>query len=168
MRLMDGLMAIPSILLAIGIIAITRASVRGVLLAIAIPEIPRVVRLVQGVVLTLREQPYVEPPAGWEAACLRILSPPPPAQHAGAAHRAGHVHLRGRDPDRGGLGLPRRRHAARDSVWGNIMAEGRTNFQVGPWMILFPERSCARRRPGGEPGGDGLRDLLDPRFARRL
>src|SRR5262245_61614544 len=73
MRLMDGLMAIPSILLAIAIIAITRASVRGVLLAIAIPEIPRVVRLVRGVVLTLREQPYVEATRGLGSGLSRIL-----------------------------------------------------------------------------------------------
>ena len=73
MRLMDGLMAIPSILLAIAIIAITRASVRGVLLAITVPEIPRVVRLVRGVVLTLREQPYVEATRALGSGIPRIL-----------------------------------------------------------------------------------------------
>ena len=60
MRVMDGLMSIPPILLAIALMALTRASVQNVVVAITIAEFPRVSRLVRGVVLSLREQPYVE------------------------------------------------------------------------------------------------------------
>src|SRR3712207_7036217 len=59
MRIMDGLMSIPPILLAIAMMALTRASVQNVIIAITIAEVPRVSRLVRGVVLSLREQPYV-------------------------------------------------------------------------------------------------------------
>src|SRR6185369_11942051 len=60
MRVMDGLMAIPSILLAIAVVSLSGASLWTVLVAITIPEIPRVARLVRSVVLSAREEPYVE------------------------------------------------------------------------------------------------------------
>ena len=60
MRVMDGLMAIPSILLAIAVVSLSGASVMTVLIAITIPEVPRVARLVRSVVLAAREEPYVE------------------------------------------------------------------------------------------------------------
>jgi peptide/nickel transport system permease protein len=60
MRIMDGLMSIPPILLAVALMALTRASIENVIMAITIAEIPRVSRLVRGVVLSLREQPYVD------------------------------------------------------------------------------------------------------------
>jgi peptide/nickel transport system permease protein len=168
MRLMDGLMAIPSILLAIAIIAITRASVRGVLLAIAIPEIPRVVRLVRGIVLTLREQPYVEATRGLGSGLLRIL-----VRHllpntlapliVQATYICAVAILIEAALGFLGAGTP-----PEIPSWGNIMAEGRTNFQVGPWMILFPGTFLALVVLAVNLVGDGLRDLLDPRFARRL
>ena len=168
MRLMDGLMAIPSILLAIAIIAITRASVRGVLLAIAIPEIPRVVRLVRGIVLTLREQPYVEATRGLGSGLPRIL-----VRHllpntlapltVQATYICAVAILIEAALGFLGAGTP-----PEIPSWGNIMAEGRTNFQVGPWMILFPGTFLALVVLAVNLVGDGLRDLLDPRFARRL
>ena len=57
MRIMDALMAIPSILLAIALVALNGPSIWSVIFAITIPEIPRVVRLVRSVVLTAREEP---------------------------------------------------------------------------------------------------------------
>jgi peptide/nickel transport system permease protein len=168
MRLMDGLMAIPSILLAIAIIAITRASVRGVLLAIAVPEIPRVVRLVRGIVLTLREQPYVEATRALGSGVPRIL-----ARHllpntlapltVQATYICAVAILIEAALGFLGAGTP-----PEIPSWGNIMAEGRTNFQVGPWMILFPGTFLAAIVLAVNLVGDGLRDLLDPRFARRL
>jgi peptide/nickel transport system permease protein len=168
MRLMDGLMAIPSILLAIAIIAITRASVRGVLLAITIPEIPRVVRLVRGIVLTLREQPYVEATRALGSGVPRIL-----VRHllpntlapliVQATYICAVAILIEAALGFLGAGTP-----PEIPSWGNIMAEGRTNFQVGPWMILFPGAFLAVVVLAVNLVGDGLRDLLDPRFARRL
>src|SRR5882724_7843990 len=60
MRLMDGIMAIPAILLAIALVSLMGSSVRVVIVAITIPEIPRVTRLVRSVVLSVRELPYVD------------------------------------------------------------------------------------------------------------
>ena len=60
MRFMDGLMAIPAILLAIGLISVFRAGLFAVIVAIVVPEVPRVVRLVRSIVLSIREEPYVE------------------------------------------------------------------------------------------------------------
>src|SRR5881392_1103014 len=60
MRIMDGLMSIPEVLIAIALMALTRASMGNVIFAITVAQVPRVTRLVRGVVLTLREQPYVE------------------------------------------------------------------------------------------------------------
>ena len=168
MRMMDGLMAIPSILLAIAIIAITRASVRGVLLAIAIPEIPRVVRLVRGIVLTLREQPYVEATRGLGSGLPRILLRHLlPNTLAPLTVQATYICAVAILIEAAlgflGAGTP-----PEIPSWGNIMAEGRTNFQVGPWMILFPGAFLALVVLAVNLVGDGLRDLLDPRFARRL
>jgi peptide/nickel transport system permease protein len=168
MRLMDGLMAIPSILLAIAIIAITRASVRGVLLAITIPEIPRVVRLVRGIVLTLREQPYVEATRALGSGIPRILSRHLlPNTLAPLTVQATYICAVAILIEAAlgflGAGTP-----PEIPSWGNIMAEGRTNFQVGPWMILFPGTFLAVVVLAVNLVGDGLRDLLDPRFARRL
>jgi peptide/nickel transport system permease protein len=168
MRVMDGLMAIPSILLAIAIIAITRASVRGVLVAIAVPEIPRVVRLVRGIVLTLREQPYVEATralgSGVPRILLRHLLPNTLAPLTVQATYICAVAVL----IEAALGFLGAGTPPEIPSWGNIMAEGRTNFQVGPWMILFPGTFLALIVLAVNLVGDGLRDLLDPRFARRL
>jgi peptide/nickel transport system permease protein len=92
MRVMDGLMAIPGILIAIALVAMWRASLITVVIAIAIPEIPRVVRLVRSLVLTIREEPYVEAAISLGTPTYKIMLAPHPAQHRGAADRAGHLH----------------------------------------------------------------------------
>ena len=168
MRIMDGLMAIPAILLAIALIAITRASVQTVLVAITIPEIPRVVRLVRGIVLTLREQPFIE-------AATAIGTPLPtilrrhllPNTLAPLVVQATYICAAAVLVEAAlgflGAGTP-----PEIPSWGNIMAEGRTSFQIGPWTILFPGVFLAATVLAINLVGDGLRDLLDPRVARRL
>ena len=168
MRIMDGLMAVPSILLAIALITVTRASVQSVLVAITIPEVPRVVRLVRGVVLTLREQPYVEAARAsgqtvpW--ILVRHLLPntvaPLTVQATYACAAAILIEA--------ALGFLGAGTPPEIPSWGNIIAEGRTYFQVGPWMILFPGAFLAATVLAVNLVGDGLRDLLDPRLARRL
>jgi peptide/nickel transport system permease protein len=168
MRVMDGLMAIPAILLAIALIALTRASVQTVLIAITIPEIPRVVRLVRGIVLSLREQPYIE-------AAVAIGTPIPTilARHllpntlAPLIVQATYI-CAAAVLIEAGLGFLGAGTPPEIPSWGNIMAEGRTYFQVGPWMILFPGVFLATTVLAINLVGDGLRDLLDPRIARRL
>ena len=168
MRVMDGLMAIPAILLAIALIAVTRASVQTVLLAITIPEIPRVVRLVRGVVLTLREQPYVEAATAigspFTTILVRHLLPNTLAPLiVQATYICAAAVLIEAALGFLGAGTP-----PEIPSWGNIMAEGRTSFQVGPWTILFPGVFLAATVLAINLVGDGLRDLLDPRLARRL
>ena len=113
MRFMDGLMAIPGILLAIALMAVTRASLTTVIVAITIPEIPRVARLVRSLALTLREQLFVE---AAHAVGTRLAHHPVAAraaQHGGAADRAGHLRRRLGGADRGVAVVPGRRHPGR-------------------------------------------------------
>ena len=168
MRVMDGLMAIPGILLAIALIAVTKASVQTVVIAITIPEIPRVVRLVRGIVLSLREQPYIEAATaigtGVPTILVRHLLPntlaPLIVQATYICAAAVLIEA--------GLGFLGAGTPPEIPSWGNIMAEGRTSFQIGPWMILFPGVFLATTVLAVNLVGDGLRDLLDPRMARRL
>ena len=161
-------MAIPSILLAIALITLTKASVPGVLVAITVPEIPRVVRLVRGIVLTLREQPYIEAATAIGTGVTKIL-----VRHllpntlAPLVVQATYI-CAAAVLIEAGLGFLGAGTAPEIPSWGNIMAEGRTYFQVSPWMILFPGLFLATTVLAVNLVGDGLRDLLDPRIARRM
>ena len=142
---MDGLMTVPAILLAIALIAVTRASVWSVLVAITIPEVPRVVRLVRGIVLTLREQPFVEAATalgvGGPTILVRHLLPNTLAPlTVQATYACGAPILIESGLGFLGAGMPPEIRS-----WGNVMGEGRIYFQVGPWMILFPGPSWPPR-----------------------
>ena len=168
MRIMDGIMAIPGVLLAIALIAVAGASLMNVIIAITIPEIPRVVRLVRSVVLTIREQPYVE-------AAISVGSP---------LHKILIKHIL---PNTVAPLIVQATFVCASAVvieailsflgagtppeipsWGNVMAEGRIYFQVAPWILFFPGALLAITVLAVNILGDGLRDSLDPRIARRL
>jgi peptide/nickel transport system permease protein len=166
MRVMDGLMAIPDILLAIALMAVIRASVSNVLIAITIPQIPRVVRLVRAVVMTISERPYIEAAHSTGTPFGRILTRHllpntiaplvVQATYVGAAAvltEAGLSFL--------GAGTP-----PNIPSWGNMMAEGRSFFQIATWIILFPGAFLAMTILAVNLLGDGLRDTLDPRLRR--
>jgi len=168
MRIMDGLMAIPEILLAIVLVAITSASIQNVIMAITIPEVPRVARLVRSVVLTLREQPYVEAAVsigtGLPKLLFRHILPNTVAPlivqmtyvFASAVIMEALLGFIG-------AGTP-----PEIPSWGNIMAEGRIYFQLAPWIIFFPGAFLTLTVLAVNVFGDGLRDMLDPRLARRM
>jgi peptide/nickel transport system permease protein len=168
MRAMDGLMSIPPILLAIALMALTRASVQNVILAITIAEIPRVARLVRGVVLSLREQPYVDAAiaAGTSTPViiLRHILPnviaPLTVQ---ATYICGGAMIVESILSFIGAGTP-----PMIPSWGNIMADGRTLWQVKPYIILFPAIFLSLTVLAVNLLGDGLRDALDPRMAKRV
>jgi peptide/nickel transport system permease protein len=168
MRVMDGLMAVPTILLAIAMMTVTRASVRSVILAITIPEIPRVVRLVRSVVLSLREQPYVEAATALGTSVPKILvrhllpNTVAPLTVQATYICAAAILIEA------ALGFLGAGTPPEIPSWGNIIAAGRTSFQIGPWMILFPGLFLAVTVLAVNLVGDGLRDLLDPRIARRM
>ncbi|OZI30312.1 peptide ABC transporter permease [Bordetella genomosp. 10] len=167
MRIMDGFMSIPTILLAIALISVTRPSMKNVILAITVAEIPRVVRLIRGLVLTLREQPYVEAAASSGAGTLRIVCKhifpnTIAALTVQATYICGVAILAEASLSFIGAGVP-------PSVpsWGNIMAEGRTLWQVKPYLIAFPAVFLSITILAINMLGDGLRDAIDPRMNRR-
>ena len=139
MRVMDGLMSIPAILLAIALMSVARASILTVILAITVVEIPRVVRLVRSVVLTLREQTYVEAAVIAGTRPGRIVLQAHPAQYPGAADRADDLHLRRRHAGRVDPELPRRRHAAGGAELGQHHGRG---------PHLLPDRALADPQSG--------------------
>jgi peptide/nickel transport system permease protein len=168
MRVMDGLMAIPAILLAIGLVSISRAGLRTVIVAIVIPEVPRVVRLVRSVVLSIREEPYVE-----AAVALGARTPTLLARHVlpntlaplvvQATFICASAILVEAILSFLGVGIP-----PETPTWGNIMAEGRALFRILPHNILFPGVFLAATVLAVNILGDGLRDMLDPRIRTRL
>jgi len=168
MRFMDGIMAIPSILLAIALVSLTGASVGIVIVAISIPEIPRVVRLVRSVVLTIREQPYVEAAISVGARLPKILLRHIlPNTLAPLIVQATYVCASAMITEAIlsflGAGTP-----PDIPSWGNIIAEGRQYFQRAPWIIFFPGIFLTITVLAVNILGDGLRDGLDPRIARQM
>ena len=168
MRGMDGLMSIPQILLAIALMALTRASVQNVIIAISITESPRVCRLVRGVVLSLREQPYVEaaiasgtrvPVIIWKHILPNTLAP----LMVQATFICASAMITEATLSFIGAGTP-----PIIPSWGNIMAEGRALWQVKPYIVFFPAIFLSITVLAVNLLGDGLRDALDPRLAKRL
>lgn len=167
MRVMDGVMAIPSILLAVALIALTGASLKNVIIAITVAEIPRVARLVRSVVLSLKEQPFVEAAitAGtpffailWRHVLPNTLAP---LLVQGTYIFASAV-LTEAILSFIGAGTP-------PSIpsWGNIIAEGRTVFHIAPHIVLLPGLALSVTVLAVNLLGDGLRDHFDPRFVSR-
>ena len=168
MRFMDGIMAIPSILLAIALVSLTGASVGIVIVAISIPEIPRVVRLVRSVVLTIREQPYVEAAISVGARLPKILLRHIlPNTLAPLIVQATYVCASAMITEAIlsflGAGTP-----PDIPSWGNVISEGRQYFQRAPWIIFFPGVFLTITVLAVNILGDRLRDGLDPRIARQM
>lgn len=168
MRIMDGMMAIPGILLAVALMTLMQASIQTVVIAIALPEIPRVVRLVRSLVLTIREQPYIQAAEAMGTRLPVIL-----ARHvvpnlltplivqasficASAMIFEAYLSFLG-------AGTP-----PEVPSWGNIMADGRSVVQLAFGVILYPGLFLGFTVLAVNLVGDGLRDLLDPRIAKKL
>ena len=168
MRIMDGLMSIPAVLIAIALMALTRASLQNVIFAITIAEVPRITRLVRGVVLTLRELPFVEAALASGTGFFRILwrhivpNTLPPLFVQGTFTAASAMIIEAILSFLG-AGTP-----PTIPSWGNIMAEVRSLFQVAYYIMLFPGIMLSVTMLAMNLLGDGLRDALDPRLARRM
>jgi peptide/nickel transport system permease protein len=168
MRVMDGLMAIPGVLLAIALVSLSGASRLTVIIAITVPEIPRVVRLVRSVVLTVREEPYVEAAvaAGTRLPAIltrHVLPNCVPALIVQATYVCASAMLTEAILSFLGAGTP-----PEIPSWGNMMSEGRAFFPIAPRIILFPGVALAVMILAINVLGDGLRDRLDPKLARRV
>jgi len=168
MRIMDGIMSVPSIVLAVALVAVSGSNMGTVLVAIIVPEFPRVVRLVRGVILNLRSEPFVE-------AAISLGTPLPsllwrhmipnttaPLIIQGSFILASAI-LTEAALSFLGVGLP-----ANVPSWGNIMSEGRTYFQLLPGMIFFPGIVLALTVLSINLIGDALRDILDPKLGGRV
>lgn len=167
MRVADGLMAIPSVLLAIAMVSVLGGGFLTVIIAITVPEVPRTARLMRSVVLTIRELPFIS-----AAVCVGSSTSKIMLQHiipnavgaltvqatfvcaAAVLSEAALSFL--------GVGTP-----AEIPSWGNVMASGRQYFQIAPWVILFPGAFLSLMVLSINVLGDHLRDILDPRLARR-
>lgn len=168
MRIMDGVMAIPGILLAIALVTIARPSVATVVIAIAIPEIPRVVRLVRSIVLSIREQPYIDAARSigtrFHWLLLRHVLPNTIAPLivqgtficASATLAEAYLSFLG-------AGVP-----PPTPTWGSVIAEGRNVLQLAVWIVLYPGLFLGATVLSINLIGDGLRDMLDPRLSRSL
>ncbi|NCW34165.1 MAG: ABC transporter permease [Betaproteobacteria bacterium] len=168
MRVMDGLMAIPSILIAIALVALWRGSITTVIIAITIPEIPRVTRLVRSLVLSIREEPYVEAAIAigtptWKIMLFHILPNTVAPLVVQGTYICAAAILVEAILSFLGVGLP-----PDIPTWGNIMAEGRPQFIQYPHNIFFPGIFLAITVLAVNILGDGLRDTLDPKMAKRL
>lgn len=168
MRIMDGVMAIPAILIAIALVAVWRGSLPTVIIAIAVPEIPRVTRLVRSLVLTIREEPYVEAAIAlgtptWKIMFSHILpNTVAPLVVQGTFICASGILVEAILSFLG-VGLP-----PDIPTWGNIMAEGRVQFIEYPHNVFFPGIFLAITVLAVNILGDGLRDTLDPKMAKRV
>jgi peptide/nickel transport system permease protein len=161
-------MAIPSILLAVALITLTRPGLAIVIVAIVIPEVPRIVRLVRSVVLSLRAQPFIEAAIAGGTRAPKLL-----ARHilpntmapliVQATYICASAILTEASLSFLGVGVP-----PEIPSWGNIIAQGRTFFMIAPWSILIPGAFLAVMVLAVNMLGDGLRDRLDPRLARRM
>jgi peptide/nickel transport system permease protein len=167
MRVMDGLMAIPAILIAIALVAMWKGSLATVIVAIAIPEIPRVTRLVRSLVLTIREEPYVEAAVSlgtpvWLLLWRHVLPNTVAPLIVQGTFICASAILTEAILSFLGVGLP-----PEIPTWGNVMAEGRAQFNDHPHNIFFPGIFLALTVLAVNILGDGLRDTLDPKMARR-
>jgi peptide/nickel transport system permease protein len=168
MRIMDGLMAIPGILLAIALVSIWRAGLITVIFAIVVPDVPRVVRLVRSIVLTVREEPYVEGAISvgtptWILLFRHILPNTIAPLIVQGTFLAAAAILAEAALSFLGIGIP-----PEIPSWGNIMAEGRTLFRVFPHNILYPGIFLAFTVLAINIMGDGLRDTLDPKMSKKV
>jgi len=168
MRFMDGLMAIPAILLAIALISLSGSGLTTVIVAITIPQVPTVVRLVRSIVLMIREEPYVEAAVSvgtptakvlWRHVLPNTFAP----LIVQATFLCGSAILLEAILSFLGLGMP-----SDSPTWGNIMSDGRSLFQIHPNMILFPGLFLAVTVLAINMLGDGLRDSIDPRLSKKL
>ncbi len=167
MRVMDGMMAIPGILLAIALVAAWGARLSTVIIAIAVPEIPRVTRLVRSLVLSIREEPYIEAAVSigtptWKILLKHVLPNSIAPMIVQGTYVCASAILLEAILSFLGLGLP-----SEIPTWGNIMAEARVVFSSAPHNMWFPGIFLGLTVLAVNVLGDGLRDTLDPKFNKR-
>ena len=170
MRIMDGLMAIPTVLLAIALTVILGANLQNVIIAIVVVDTPRMTRVARASVLSLREQPFVDAARAIGAQNSRILIRHVIPNLLAPSHRHGHIRRRRSHAHRGISQLPRRGYPSRrNPKLGQHNGRGPPLHPQGHLGNLLPgPRSSSGRNRDQPLAGDGLRDILDPKLAHRM
>lgn len=168
MRIVDGMMAIPPILLAIALAALAGASIGNVIAAVTIGETPRVVRLMRSVVLSAREEPYVEGAVTSGTRPLQILwRHILPNTMSPILVQATYIFASAMIAEAAlsfiGAGVP-----SETPSWGNIISEARALWQIRPYIVFIPAAFLSAAVLGVNMIGDGLRDALDPRLVKKF
>lgn len=166
-RFMDAIMSFPTLLLALALIAMLGSSITNVIIVITVVDTPRMVRIVRAQVLALREYQFVEAARALGAPTWRILLlHVAPNTFAPVMVQATFVFATAILVEAGlsflGLGIPPELPS-----WGNILALGRTYLQTAVWVAFFPGLILTITVLAINLVGDGLRDALDPKLARR-
>jgi peptide/nickel transport system permease protein len=164
MRVADGLMAIPAILIAVALVSVWGSSIEALILAIAVPEIPRVIRILRSALLALRQAHFVEAArmsgCGWTRLILVHLLPNAwPVLIVQATYTMANAILIESGLSFIGLGIP-----GETPSWGRIIAEGKLFFQLFPYQVLIPGLLLAATVWVINVLGDALRERLDPRL----
>jgi peptide/nickel transport system permease protein len=167
MRMMDGLMAIPGILLATAIVALTKGGLMTVIAAIMIPSIPQVVRLVRARVIAAREETYVDAAVLLGTRSIKLIRKHLlPATIAPLIVQGTYIYASAILTEAAlsflGVGI-----GTETPSWGNIMAEGRLYFVINPWLVLWPAIVLSLCILSINLLGDSLRDRLDPKMQGR-
>lgn len=167
MRIMDGLMAIPGILLAIAVVALTKAGLVTVIIAIMLPEIPQVVRLVRARVISVRNEAYVEAARLLGTSSTRIIwRHLLPATFGPMIVQGTYIYAAAILTEAAlsflGVGI-----GTETPTWGNIMAEGRLYFALTPSLVFWPAVVLSFCILSINILGDALRDSLDPKMKAR-
>ena len=166
MRTMDGLLALPDLLLAIALMAALGPNIANVVLALGIVYTPRIARLVRGSVLVVRELEYVQAARALGATAPRtMLRHVLPSGISPLIVQATFVFAFSILSEAAlsflGVGVP-----PYIASWGNILAGGRQFMVEAPWVTMFPGLAIVVTVLGINLLGDGLRDVLDPRLRR--
>lgn len=166
MRMIDGVMSIPSVLLAIALTALAEPGIVIVIFAISIIEIPRVTRLVRGMALALKEELFIEAAyasgtSTWRTLFRHILPNISAPMFVQASQICAQAMLIEATLSFIGAGVP-----PSNPTWGNVIAEGRSLYQIAPHMILFAALALAITVLALNLLADGLRDALDPKLNR--
>ncbi|NLW24956.1 MAG: ABC transporter permease [Clostridia bacterium] len=168
MRILDGMMAFPSIILMITIMAILGGKLINVIIALTIVYTPRMARVVRSAVLVQKEQQYVEAARAIGASDLRItvlhilpncLAP----IIIQATMIFAYSVLSESSLSFLGVGVP-----PEIPSWGNILSDGKVFLHKAPWITIFPGATIAICVLALNMLGDGLRDILDPKIRKKV
>lgn len=167
MRIMDGMMAFPGVLLALAFMAMVGPRVENVIIALSIMHIPKVARLIRSGVLSIRETAYVEAAEALGASTSRILVRHVlPNCYSTLLVQLSYVFATAVLTEAAlsflGVGVP-----AEIPTWGSVLSAGKPFMRAAPWLTFFPGLAIAITVLSFNLVGDGLRDILDPRLRHR-